>query len=281
MVEIGAFDARGSITTLLQANRPSTRTASSTTQTDPSKFSSPTATNTFRPASGAEAPLFTVDLTAVGSDRESIRGALSETLEELLGIFHGRGDSGAALETALSSVSDLIDAAAKDPDVVGVQIRLASVVRSLGAENGDEAVYGSVTGFAIEVGLVRGQRVNAEDVQLIGLGGEKLDLTNDQRQTGIRDGLYSIQEKAPFGEELAKLRGENKAQVEALRNALDRLRLVQDALSDYRNGDTNALEDVEKLFRSGTLDAGAVRAISDVRGTNQTVVPGSGVIDFS
>ena len=57
--------------------------------------------------------------------------------------------------------------------------------------------------------------------------------------------------------------------------------LVQDALKSYRNGDTRALEEVEKFFRAGTLDAGAVRAISDVRGTSQTVVPGAGVFSLS
>ena len=60
------------------------------------------------------------------------------------------------------------------------------------------------------------------------------------------------------------------------------MRLVQDALGAYRKGDTRALEEVEKFFRSGTLDAGAVRAISDVRGNNQTVFfPGSGVVSFN
>ena len=56
---------------------------------------------------------------------------------------------------------------------------------------------------------------------------------------------------------------------------------MQDALIDYRNGDTRALEAVERFFRSGTLDAGAVRAISDVRGPRETVFPGSGVIKLA
>jgi hypothetical protein len=56
---------------------------------------------------------------------------LSGTFEELLEIFHGQGKAGAALETALKSVSALIEAAAGDSDVVGVQLRVASVIRTL------------------------------------------------------------------------------------------------------------------------------------------------------
>jgi hypothetical protein len=281
MIEINTFDARASVSSLLQANRSGATNTSPSSQAKAEKSVSPPATQSFRLASRTETSLFAVDLTAIGDGRKDVAGALSGSLEELLEIFHGRGKAGEALETALSSVSDLVDAAAGDSDVVGIQIRLASVVRSFGAENGDEASYGSVTGFAIEVGLIRAGRVSAEDVELVGLAGEHLELNVEQRRTGVVDGVYRIQDKAPFGEALAKVRGENKAQVEALQNALDRLRLVQDALSDYRNGDTRALEGVEKLFRSGTLDAGAVRAISDVRGPGQTVVPGSGVISFS
>lgn len=281
MIEISAFNAQASVSTLLQANRVAAPGASSSSPAPVGKPVAPPAIQSFRLASHTEAAIFALDLTAVGNGREDVNDALAGTFKELLEIFHGRGKAGEALETALSSVSGLIDAAAEGADVTGVQLRLTSVVRSFGAEDGDEAAYGSVTGFAIEVGLVRGSRVNAEDAQLVGLGGERVDLSVEQRRTGIVDGLYRIQDEAPFGEEVARLRGENKAQVEALRNALDRLRLVQDALSAYRNGDTRALEEVEKFFRSGTLDAGAVRAISDVRGTNQTVVPGAGVVNFS
>ena len=281
MVEINAFDARAGVSALLQANRSGATSTSPSGQAKAGKSVVLPAIQSFRLASRTETSLFAVDLTAIGDGRKDVAGALSGFLEELLEIFHGPGKAGAALETALSSVSDLVDAAAGDSDVVGIGIRLASVVRSFGAENGDEAAYGSVTGFAIEIGLIRKGRVSAEDVELVGLAGEHLELNVEQRRTGVVDGVYRIRDEAPFGEALAKMRGENKAQVEALQNALDRLRLVQDALSDYRNGDTRALESVEKLFRSGALDAGAVRAISDVRGPGQTVVPGSGVISFS
>jgi len=199
----------------------------------------------------------------------------------LLEIFHGNGKASEALENALSSVSDLIHAAGEDADVLGVQLRVTSVVRSFGAENGEDAAFGSVTGFAIEVGLVRGDRVSAEDTRLVGLAGDLIDLNVAQRRTGIVNGVYQIQDKVPFSDEVAAFQGQNRAQVEALRNALDRLTLVQDALKSYRNGDTRALEEVEKFFRSGTLDAGAVRAISDVRGTSQTLVPGAGVFNLS
>lgn len=284
MAEIGAFSAYASVSTLLQTNRTSVPT-STTAQPRPEKipldqpFASPES-QSYRLAGRAEDSVFTIDLTAVGKGREDITAALSARFEELLEIFHGQGKAGEALADTLSSVSALIDAAVAGGDVDGIQLNLASVVRNFGAEDGSGATYGSVTGFAIEVGLVRAGRVNAEDVQLVGIAGERVDLTTEQRRTGIADGLYKVREEAPFAGELAALRGENKAQVEALRHALDRLQLVRDALSAYRKGDTKALENVEQLFRSGTLDAGALRAISDSRNSTQAVVPGIGVIGF-
>jgi len=283
MVEISAFNAHASVSAVLQANRvaPPDGTTSLAKSVSDGKIADLSQGQSFRLASRTEAPVFVVDLRSSGRETEAVGEALSSTLEELLEIFHGAAKASEALENALSSVSDLIDAAAADADVLGLQLRVASVVRSFGAENGEDAVFGGVTGFAIEVGLVRGERVSAEDTRLVGLAGDPLDLTVGQRRIGIVDGVYQIQDKASFSDELAAFQGQNKAQLEALRNALDRLALVQDALKAYRNGDTRALEEVEQFFRAGTLDAGAVRAISDVRGTSQTVVPGAGVFSLN
>jgi hypothetical protein len=287
MVEISAFNARASVTAVLQANRvspPDGETSANKIVSDGNTAdisSSFSQGQSFRLASRTEASVFAVDLRATGRETEGVGEALSGTFEELLEIFHGNGKASEALENALSSVSDLIDAAGEDADVLGVQLRVTSVVRSFGAENGEDAAFGSVTGFAIEVGLVRGDRVSAEDTRLVGLAGDLIDLNVAQRRTGTVNGVYQIQDKVPFSDEVAAFQGQNRAQVEALRNALDRLTLVQDALKSYRNGDTRALEEVEKFFRSGTLDAGAVRAISDVRGTSQTLVPGAGIFNLS
>ena len=287
MVEISAFNARASVTAVLQANRvspPDGETSANKIVSDGNTAdisSSFSQGQSFRLASRTEASVFAVDLRATGRETEGVGEALSRTFEELLEIFHGNGKASEALENALSSVSDLIHAAGEDADVLGVQLRVTSVVRSFGAENGEDAAFGSVTGFAIEVGLVRGDRVSAEDTRLVGLAGDLIDLNVAQRRTGIVNGVYQIQDKVPFSDEVAAFQGQNRAQVEALRNALDRLTLVQDALKSYRNGDTRALEEVEKFYRSGTLDAGAVRAISDVRGTSQTLVPGAGIFNLS
>ncbi len=287
MVEISAFNARASVTAVLQANRvspPDGETSANKIVSDGNTAdisSSFSQGQSFRLASRTEASVFAVDLRATGRETEGVGEALSGTFEELLEIFHGNGKASEALENALSSVSDLIDAAGEDADVLGVQLRVTSVVRSFGAENGEDAAFGSVTGFAIEVGLVRGDRVSAEDTRLVGLAGDLIDLNVAQRRTGTVNGVYQIQDKVPFSDEVAAFQGQNRAQVEALRNALDRLTLVQDALKSYRNGDTRALEEVEKFFRSGTLDVGAVRAISDVRGTSQTLVPGAGIFNLS
>jgi hypothetical protein len=282
MIGIDAFDARASVSALLRANRVATpeQPPASTDKSSVTKTVGTDSGPSFRVASAPGSPVFAIDLTAIGTRRDEVSDALSERFKELLEIFHGKGRAADAVETALSSASDLIGSAIEKGDVTGFELRVASIVRSFGGDG--EAAFGSVTGFAIEVGLVRGGRVNAEDVQLVGLAGEKLDLSAEQRRTGISDGVFAIRDKAPFEAELNGIRGQNKAQLEALRNALDRLTLVRDALNAYRKGDTRALEQVEKFFRSGTLDAGAVRAIFEVRGSSgQTIVPGSGVFTLS
>jgi hypothetical protein len=112
----------------------------------------------YRLASRAEDSVFAVELTEVGKGREDIPASLSASFAELLEIFHGQGQPGEALADAVSSASALIDAAVAGGDVVGVQLNLARVVCNFGVEDS------SVTGFAIEVGLVRPGRGNAEDV---------------------------------------------------------------------------------------------------------------------
>jgi hypothetical protein len=283
MIGINGFDAHARVAAVLRANQVSAP--------------EPVPSSSEKPAAGAAVPLnlgqssrsasasgpsiFAVDLSTVGRNRTDIGDALSGSLKDLLEVFQGRGKAGEAVETALATAAELIGVAADDSAVSGFQLRVASVVRSFGAEGDGKAAYGSVTGFAIEIGLVRGGRVNAEDVRLLGFSGDDIGLSAEQRRTGIADGVYRVLDKAPAEVKSAIPRGQNKAQLEALKNALDRLALVQDALSAYRRGDARALEEVEKFFRSGTLDAGAVRALSDVRGTSQTVVPGSGIVSLS
>ena len=70
----------------------------------------------------------------------------------------------------LSSVSALIHAVVAGGDVADVQLNLASVGCNFGTKDGSRATYGSVTGFAMELDLVRAGWVNAEDVQLCGIG---------------------------------------------------------------------------------------------------------------
>jgi len=282
MVEVSTFDARSSVAALLQAHQAERREpiekSTNSGEAKPTQGVGVPESHAFRFASVTHASTFSVDLTATGKATSDVGEVLSGTFEELLGIFHGASKVGAQVEKALSSVADLIDRASEGADVVGVQVRVASVVRTFGAEGGNGATFGSVSSFAIEVGLVRGDRVNAEDVAVLGFEGEKCDLSVEQRRTGVANAIYRVQDNTLFGDELAAAEGQNKAQAEALQIAIERLRLVQDALAAFRKGDTRALEDVERLFRSGTLDAGAVRAISQGRGSDEAVVPGSGVV---
>lgn len=284
MSEISGFNASARISALLEANRvtgPDVKTVPSAvpkTSTFQSYQLPPP--RPFRLASDPGPATFSVDLVALGGDADEIRSALAGQLEKIFEVFQGRGKSDSAVGQALSSASDLIDAAAsgKSDAPLSFQIRLANVTRLFGDGKDGDPATGGVSAFAVEIGLARSGRVDAQEVRVTGVGGEAIDLTAEQRQTGVSGGVYRIQDEALSSPELEAARGADKAQVEAIQLAFDRLRLVRDALASYRHGDTRALEEVERFFRSGTLDAGAVRAISDVRGTSETVIPGSGVI---
>jgi hypothetical protein len=76
-------------------------------------------------------------------------------------------------------------------------------------------------------------------------------LTTEQRRTGVTDELYTVREEAPFAGELAELRGENKAQVEAF---------------------ATRLTDCGWSVMPSTLTE---RAIPDSRNNKQKVVPGT------
>ena len=70
---------------------------------------------------------------------------------------------------------------------------------------------GGVSSFAIEVGLAKNGRVDAENVRVLGLSGEAVGLTVEQRKTGVSSGVYRIQDDALTSPELEAARVANKA----------------------------------------------------------------------
>jgi len=206
------------------------------------------------------------------------QGALEELLGSELGTIFGalskRGDSEAFLKEALDSLKDLTQKALEDPSVSGIQIRISSVSQQFRAADGEGAVYSSISQLSIEVGLVRDGKVAAGDVELLSFEGKKLALTEAQKQTGVVSGLFRIDDAGEDGPP-------NSAQATALEKALERLRLVNDALAAFRRGDLRPLQEVENLFRGGTLDAESVRALSSAKDvTESKVFPGSGILDL-
>ena len=118
---------------------------------------------------------------------------------------------------------------------------------------------------------MRDGKVAAEDVELLSFEGKKLPLTDGQKQTGIVTGRFVLDDPAAVS---------NKAQATAADQALERLKLVSDALAAFRRGDLGPLQNIENLFRGGTLDAESVRALSSAKDvTKSAVFPGSGILD--
>ena len=227
----------------------------------------------FRPASAAQAIQIDIKLTGT-ANRDQIEAQVSTQLKTVLEIFHGKGKADDELAAALASTRQLLDAAAATDTPFSVQIRVAGLFRSFGetGPDGFEAA-GSITQLGLEVGVARDGKVAAEDVRLLEVSGKPVDLDAAQRRTGVATGLYARQEES------ARPATGNESRLEAVRAALDRIRLVQDALVAYRRGDNSKLREVERLFSAGSPGSTASEALAG-GGTPATgaVFPGVGVI---
>ena len=142
MSEINGFSASASISALLQANRVigsgTVGSAAPDSRTTPNQTYQFPALQQSRLASDIGPAAFTVALESLDGDADAIRSALAGQLEKIFEVFHGRGKADTAVEAALSSVSELIDAAAVGGKSVSFQIRLATVTRIFGGE--DDAI---------------------------------------------------------------------------------------------------------------------------------------------
>lgn len=222
---------------------------------------------------GSGPRLFSFNFT----DGERTPAALRERLSDELGKIFGAIDrkaGDASTEAALDSLGDLVRRAAADPGVTGIEIRISNVSRLFRNQDGAGEVYSSVSQFAVEVGIARAGKVAAGDVELLGFDGKRLSLSAAEKRTGIANGTYRIEDGA------AKDGAVRKVQDDATKQALERLRLVSDALAAFRRGDTEPLQRIETLLRGGTLNAEAVRALSSAKDVTQAkVFPGSGIIE--
>ncbi|WP_193187690.1 hypothetical protein [Nisaea sediminum] len=257
-----------SISSLFRPTPPEPRTVG-TSGTARSEQSAPLPT--FRTANPVA---FSASVTSETRTQSGLENLFGSELETIFGALNKRGDSEAFLKEALDSLKDLTQKALEDPSVSGIQIRISSVSQQFRSADGEGGVFSSISQLSIEVGLVRDGKVAAADTELLSFEGKKLALTEAQKQTGIVSGLFTIDDKEA---ETAP----NKAQAAAIEKALERLRLVNDALAAFRKGDLRPLQEIETLFRGGTLDAETVRALSKAKDvTGSKVFPGSGILDL-
>ncbi|MEO9904603.1 hypothetical protein [Nisaea sp.] len=215
--------------------------------------------------------LFSASISEGDRTTTGLQELLGGELEKLFGALDRKNDPDASVSRALDSLKDLLGKAGEDPSVSGFQIRISSVSQQLRTDEGGGDVFSSVSQLSIEVGLVRDGKVTAEDVELLSFEGKTLSLTDEQKQTGIVTGRFVLDDPAA---------SPNKAQETAADQALERLKLVSDALAAFRRGDLGPLQNIENLFRGGTLNAESVQALSSAKDVTQSAVfPGSGILD--
>lgn len=224
-------------------------------------------------AAEAGANLFSASISDSDRTASGLRKLLGDELERLFGALDRKTNPDDAVTRALDTLKDLLGKAADNASVSGFQIRISTVSQQLrttdvrGADvrgaDGGGTVFSSISQLSIEVGLVRDGKVAAGDVELLSFEGKALSLTDDQKQTGIVNGQFVLDDPGT---------SVNTAQKMAADQALERLKLVGDALAAFRRGDLGPLQTIENLFRSGTLDAESVRALSSARDVTQSAV---------
>lgn len=218
----------------------------------------------------AGANLFSASISEGDRTTAGLQDLLGGELEKLFGALDRKNDPDGSVSRALDSLKDLLAKADEDSSVTGFQIRISSVSQDLRTDDGAGSVFSSISQLSIEVGLVRDGKVAAEDVELLSFEGKALPLTDEQKQTGIVTGRFVLDDPAAT----------KTVQNTAADQALERLKLVSDALAAFRQGDLTPLQNIESLFRSGTLDAESVRALSSAKDVTQSAVfPGSGILD--
>ena len=192
--------------------------------------------------STTEASAFSLNIATASRAQLDSGEAASKTFQVLFEILQRVGEVGYDVSKAISAITDLVDRARTDKGVLSIPVRITNIVRGFGVEGDYGGVFGSVSSFAIEVGLVRGKRVYAEDLRLFKFDRTKVELATEQRRTRVASGVFPVLERALHAEHPEFIRGYNQEQIEPIRVALKWVKLVQDALAAFRAGNIKALE---------------------------------------
>ncbi|MCR9254983.1 MAG: hypothetical protein NXI16_02695 [Alphaproteobacteria bacterium] len=260
--------------TALQNSQPSARPRPLEDQPTSSRFKA----QDFRLASASSRTAFEVDLSGI-TDKDAMRDKVAGALTDLFQVFFKGPELEKTVGTALESLGDVLDKALdSEASPVGIQIGLARVDQFFG-ELGDDPLGARISQFAVEVGVVTDGRINAENVGLVDLSGERIAVTEAQQKGGVATSVYQIDGGVDVPNQ-----AQTEARQQALLDALDRLVQVNDALAAFREGDLSGLQRLEQLLR-GERDGPGLRsadAIGRLRGQNdgetERVFPGSGIV---
>lgn len=138
----------------------------------------------------AQVPAVNLSLPALqaGEDAKSV---LTPALTRLMGGLHrGSADATAATATALQTLAPVLDAAAGDPGIDGVRLRVGNYRMSFGDT-------GTVDMLVVEAGLSRKGEVAPEAVSLMTLDGRPLPLSTAQIGDGIGTARYRSTDSIP------------------------------------------------------------------------------------
>ncbi|MBU2091321.1 MAG: hypothetical protein KKB63_12240 [Alphaproteobacteria bacterium] len=194
-----------------------------------------------RSITGAKAPSFGFIIEQ--RDAEAIRSQLRETLSVYFNVFYKKeSDAKAAIDKTMSSMEGLVDKAVSDDSVESFDFRLAQVSTSYGDSGGS---FASIFGIGLEAGLVRDGKVTVDDTKLADLNGAEIKLKTSQLAAGFRDARYNREENPQNS--IADIMLDKRMQ-----SAIDQLRQTQQALTDFRNGNSSALTPLIDRFLQGS-----------------------------
>lgn len=174
-----------------------------------------------------------------------VRAFFEKALAPVLERLHRSGDAPAVIKNALASLGDLIDRAASDPEVNGIELRLTSIVHSFSDQGGSGyGTGGSVSSMSIEVGLSRTDGNSlAEETRVLDLSGSRVALDLEQRQDGQKRGAYLTRSGG-----MADKGKTSNDEWNTIRASLARMQMITEELKAYRNGNEASLDRLIRAF---------------------------------
>ncbi|WP_207478934.1 hypothetical protein [Arenibaculum pallidiluteum] len=181
-----------------------------------------------------------LDLPKEGRTAESVGAALRSRIEGVLGVLYKDPDAlRPVVDRAMEALGENVRKAA-EAGVDSVQLRIGSLRTEFGAA----AAFDQMV---VEVGLVRGGRVSAEDTSVLGFDGGRIELAAEDTARGLAAGRYARTSPLPAAPA-------ESDEVKTLRAVLDRLRAGQEAVAASWRGD-----DAGRAFPDPFAGAGTVR----------------------